>query len=1005
MKDARPRARDALLCALAVAACGRPAAAPDPSRGTRDYVVAQAVRVSPGRWFPVVSPDEPHVSEVEPDGSVLSVEHGLRLVRHPDGRIERSGELLPEPAAVGVLRLPARFGGGFVFRATADGTTSLYRAERFTDPLQPLVRLPFEAADLVVGLDRLYAVSSRTRAVVGIDPASGDISSGTGSLPVAAGYGGLAGRDGWIFAVETDVRGVLVTFDAGESFHPLGIATTTPSILSQGGRIVIGTPKGARELLPSGELRDMESPSLDAMFKVAETGSTEDVLPEDQAAAATSGAMSDGEPLEIAARYGMPDSADSAIVVRAGTLSRISLDDGRVLATVPHAVPEDAVCQGIPLGKGIGFVCGQEGGRTSVLVLRRPLAVAPVLELDGPRRVMPNGRGALAIDQGCSPVASSRAKYCIVGSSGSPHEVDVSGDVGVERVVALEGGGAAVLVPPRLGAPGTIAVVGTGGKPRGATLALSGLGAGVQHLLERGLWLDGMIEIEPGTLGGWVFGGSSFVGVRVKLDGAVLAGSPRSGPEHAVVSGRFALLRCDSGIAAETTDGGMSWSDVVLPETADANDLDGARGCTPVGCSFGSWLRIGWGSSAKDLSPARQPPDAKIESQKFVSWRFECAPTGETEMSRAPLSVAHPRPAKADKRAPAAAPRDVAGLESSAFRPFLGVPPPERAEGELGFDFGTEDHVVQIRGYAWGPRGVAWDRSASWVVRGIDRFEVSRAIWSTAVSRTPWADAAAAAEVFGSEPTHRVVNEWGAVLDPDGEGGVLLMRTGTRTDLAVMERDHAIVFVKNADEFTLDRPAGAVKVGGRWYLGVAPGPRTFEVFAIDNGLLSRVASFPRVVEDAPARIVRSERGDALGLWVIAHGQFGMRGGGDTWLVYPIDQTAGQALPPLVVPRNAMSRAPVPCSGARDGWVLLHDVSPSVAKIEVTNIAAPPSMQHLEARLIAGPLGLCLDALAAQVEGEPPKSLPARNLLSRARSVPLALTDRATDRRFGFRCAP
>lgn len=957
-----------------------------------------------------MSSEEPHVSEVEPDGSVLSVEHGLRLVRHPDGRIERSRELLPEPGAIGVLRLPGRLGGGFVFRATADGTTSLYRAQRFTDALQPLVRLPFEAAELVVGLDRLYATSSRTRAVVGVDPSSGDISGGTGSLPIAAGYGGLAGRDGWIFAVETDVRGVLVTFDAGESFHPLGVPTSTPGVLSQAGRIVIGTPKGARELLPSGELRDMESPSLDAMFKASETASTEDVLPEDQAAPRPIGPLLDGEPLEIAARYGMPDTGDTAVVVSGGALSRVSLQDGRVLATVPHAVPDGDVCQGIPLGKGIGFVCGHEGGRTSVLSLQRPFALAPVLELAGPRRVMPNGRGALAIAQGCSAVAASKAKYCIVDSVGAEREIDVTGDVGVERVVALEGGGAAVLVPPRLGVPGRITVVGRKGAGSGVTLALSALGTGVQALLERGLWLDGMTEIEPFVLGGWVVVGSSFVGVRVKLDGTVLAGPPRDAPERAVFSGRFALILGDAGFGAETTDGGMSWSDLELPDSGDSNDVDGARGCSPVGCTFGTWLRIGWGSSRKDLVPARQPPDAKIEPQQFVSWRFECTPTGENESSRAPVLAVHARNEKAQKPTPTPTPtkvssRDTSGLESSAFRPFLGVPAPERAEGDLGFDFGTEDHIVQVRGYAWGPRSGAWDRMATWVLRGVDRFRVSRAIWSTSMSRTPWADAPAAAEVFGSEPTHRVINEWGAVLDPSGDGGVLLMRTGTRTDLAVVERDRAIVLVRNADEFTLERPAGAVKVGGRWYLGVAPGPRTFEVLAIDDGLLSRVALFPRVVEDAPARLVRSERADALGLWVTAHGQSGMRGGGDTWLVYPVNQATGQALPPLVVPRSAISRAPAPCGGAHDGWILVHDVSPSVAKIEVTNLTVPPSMQRLEARLIAGPLGLCLDALAAQVEGAAPKNLGAHGAPLHSRSVPLALTDRATDRRSGFRCAP
>lgn len=1002
MNDMRPCARSALLGAVALASCGRPAETPDARASSRSYVLPGVTRVGPGRWFPVASPDDARVSELEPDGSVLSIEHGLRIVRHPDARIERATETFPDGGAVVVLRLPPRFGGGFLFRATLDGATSLYGARSFTGSLVPLVRLPFEAADVVLGVDRLIATSSRTRAAVGIDPLTGDVSGGVGALPASAGYGGIAGRDGWMLAVETDVRGVLVTFDAGESYRPLGVVTTSPGVLSQGSRILIGTPKGARELLPSGELRDLESPTLDAMFQAVDASSGDEVLPEDQQALTESSL--EGEPLELAARYGIPDTPSSAVVTHAGSLTRVSLEDGRVLGTTAHVTPESAVCEGIRLGKGIGFVCGQTGGGgTTIFALGTPLALTPVLELDGPRRVLPNGLGAIAITGGCSPGPASTHRYCIVSASGERVDVDVRGD---PRVAALSSGAVAMLAPPGSGEPGKITVRDRGGQERSARLVLSGLGKPARDLLSHGLWLDGLIEVEPGVLSGWVFGGSSFAGVRVKLDGTVVAGSLKSTPEGAIVSGRFALLRGDGGSAAETIDGGMTWSDLVLPDVAEPSELEGARGCTEVGCSAGSFVRIGWGASGKDLSPAAQPPDARLDLKRFVSWSFECAPTGVTDSARAIVSRPPSRGGKPGARAlPVPALRDASALDSSAFRPFLGLPAPERAEGDLGFDFGTEDHVVQVRGYAFGPRDAAWDRAGSWVVRGVDRFAASRAIWSTAVSRPPWADARAAAEVFGSDPSHRVINEWGAVLDPGNEGGLLFMKTGTRTDLAVVERDRAIVFVRNADEFALERPAGAVKVGGRYYLGLAPSPRTFQVLSIDNGLLTQLASFPRVVEDAPARLVRSRRGDALGLWVTAHGQSGTRAGGDTWLIYPVDPEKGEAFPPLVVSRDATAHAPAPCDPEQDGWVLLHDISPSVGKVVMSGGSEGPAMHRLEARLIAGPHGVCLDALAAQVDGEAPRSFVSRSLPSRSRSVGLALTDRATDRRFGFRCAP
>src|SRR5690242_16382764 len=47
------------------------------------------------RWFPVVDDAEPRVSEMDVDGSARVIERGLRLVEHPDGRLERAADLLP----------------------------------------------------------------------------------------------------------------------------------------------------------------------------------------------------------------------------------------------------------------------------------------------------------------------------------------------------------------------------------------------------------------------------------------------------------------------------------------------------------------------------------------------------------------------------------------------------------------------------------------------------------------------------------------------------------------------------------------------------------------------------------------------------------------------------------------------------------------------------------------------------------------------------------------------
>jgi hypothetical protein len=293
------------------------------------------------------------------------------------------------------------------------------------------------------------------------------------------------------------------------------------------------------------------------------------------------------------------------------------------------------------------------------------------------------------------------------------------------------------------------------------------------------------------------------------------------------------------------------------------------------------------------------------------------------------------------------------------------------------------------------------------MVRVANRFAVRQSIWSTAASRTPWADASAAAEMFGSDPSHRVSSEWFPYLDPASEGGVVVLRAGTTTELSIIERDRAITVVRNAEDLIGDRPlSGAVEVDGKWYLGFVPASRAFQILAADGGTLSVLASYPRYSDEGDVRVVRTASGGGLGIWVVAHGQDGTRGGGDTWFVYPVDPRTGAASAPRMVRREELAHAPRPCDAEEDGWVFAYDVTPSIAKLEFAHVTETPSITRLTSRLKLGSHGLCLDALAAQVDGDPPKDLKMRGAPSwPARSTTLALSDRVSDRRWGFRCAP
>jgi len=108
----------------------------------------------------------------------------------------------------------------------------------------------------------------------------------------------------------------------------------------------------------------------------------------------------------------------------------------------------------------------------------------------------------------------------------------------------------------------------------------------------------------------------------------------------------------------------------------------------------------------------------------------------------------------------------------------------------------------------------------------------------------------------------------------------------------------------------------------------------------------------------------------------------------------------------VIDRKDLAHAPAPCAPEDDGWVLVRDLSASIARVDLQNVRDSPSIEHLEAKLIASRNGLCVESMAGQVEGDPPKDLnPRGRPAALRRSVDFVLSDRATDRRWGFRCTP
>jgi len=932
---------------------------------------------SPPRSFALPRRGEEPVLR-EPDGTERFLIQGLRITRRPDGALARARDLIPAPVA-SVVELPERVGRGYLFHARTSGDSRLWRASTWTGRLRPLARLGFEAESVQVGFDRLYLVVRGSREVVALDAETGAVVD-LGSLPPTAAVRSLAFADAWFAIADLPYRGALVTFDAGSSWHPLGLGTVR-ALEAREGEIVAWVEADAYSIDSRGRVMRLPRPER-----------PEEGAPEE--ATAPPGRSRPPALLREAVLRGWPDPPDHAIVLAAGTLSRLRLRDGAVVARAEDVVDRGDQCQAVALGDGFGFVCTREQGGTALLRFRPPLGVERQRVFGTPRYVAPGGGGAVAIRGACTddPQGTDAGLYCIVGADGAVREIRVRGDRGVERVVALRDGRVAVLVPPRFGAPGQLALVGRDGRTEQVALTLPAAKDARRQLLRHGFWLDGFREVPPDQLAGWVAGADVFAGVRVALDGRVTAAEPAADLGRSVLSGPFALSRSREGELRETTDGGFRWREVdprldLAPLIANPR---AEQGCSALGCALGDWVRVGWQGrrgKADALAEAATPRSAVFPPSEGGRWLMRCA-VERVGRARAALPAAgaggrrRPQP----RAAPSSPTLTTETVESTAWLPFAGVPPPPLGRADVGLDAAV---VGGLHAYAAGPRGADWSRAATWRVRGYDPFDPGGEVWSTAATPTPWPDVVAAAQAFGLNVYGSPSPDLTATIEPGGRAGVLSVAAAGGRALFIVEAGRAILPVRESAAHNVLAASGVVKVGGSYYLGVDRD--SFRVFRVASDRLVLVGDYPEVEGSSggvSVVLVRNARSDALGLWVrVAR----VRGAYSSWYVFPIDAVSGAVEPPLVIEPRELGRVPPACAADDDGWVLVG--SPPVAPyVEIEGVEQTWSPRRVDARWVAGPSGLCLDALTAEGEG-PAAAAPMRAARGPVRrTVPMSVRD-------------
>ncbi len=953
--------------------------------------------------------DEARVWGAEPGGGVRAVVAGVRIVSSPAGDVFATADRMPASPS-SVVELPERLGGGFLMVLG----THLWRAPTWLGAAVPVFTLSVPIAEVLVGLDRVYLRSGQG-ALFAMDPRTG-AGLDLGPLPASPRVGSVAALDAWRAVAVADLRGTLLTVDAGSSWRPIALPIEPSRVTALGEAFaVVGVDRSRGvqqwwEVLPDGQTNWLSSsPSPPPVAR-----------PEPTFADAASSRPFGSGLLLAAIEDGWPLTDGTAILARDGFVARVRLADGVAVEIVPDAFAlAPARCHPLSLaspssfgplgspglrtragaGGAFGFVCGEPRGVTAVL--RWDEATSSLVELrrfESPREVLGSANGGLAVRGPCAArepdvSAAGDQSWCVMTSGGDWNEMHFLG-AGVDRarLVVLSNGHVALVRPPEAGDLSTARLTVIDGVTAGARathlpLRLQALPADAARALRQGIWMDGFEERRPGVLSGWVDAAGAILGIEITLDGGMRVGEYIRSAGAPIASGRWAFGWTASGGGFETTDGGMTWNkEIALPDPITEPRAGRERACGPIGCVTAGWLRLGWGTREASTPPEPpQPPSRTAHRPPTLS--LECEPLG----SRPPADVAAPlapqaHPA-AGQKLPARRPAGAGPFGSSAgavteFRPFAGRAAPAVPSGDLALSADASNaldrglrSVPLARAYAWGPSSGDWDPVGRWQVRWQWPWGGWTDVRSSAVSPSPWPTFEIASRTFGGVG---VPPEWILVPGDDADHALLLARRAAAGMLVLeaLDADRVPVEIRREGGQPLPDIQGALRSGGRWYLATAQAasePASAVLWRVDGSVARELGRVPRLGQDALPSVRLARRPEGAGLVpgsptspaspvtvALAVAGQDLDRGALLWISSFDPETRAFRDPERLAPFDLSDRPVAACTGDDGGWEIEMSYPAAV------DVRVHPSwsarLQGVVARLRISRGGACVDRL-------------------------------------------